>query len=353
MILYNKFINGGKQMNTTIIIIFIATIAILILYISIFLHFFKPAFKHGYKISTKNIPDKFNELYQSLYNSNIYSLEKSRLKIVKKYIFLIIILLSFIPIYYYTSIEFKINNEIYLFSLPGFLLLYFILRFLSNISKDTTQYANTYKNIIIPNFINILNPSLIYKPNPNTDIILNLYNQASFDNYSFNRSYIDDYIEGFYTTNNYITICNIQTKFNRHPMFNGIFSCSNLNKYITSDIQFSTHNLQSNSTLNKINNKNFKKYFNIYSEDTTIVDKILTSELTNILIAFYNKYYINFDIVIRNDKLYIRFLSCSIFEPKIFRSSLHKKSLYKYYCILEFVYEMNKKLNEILDNTEF
>ena len=49
---------------------------------------------------------------------------------------------------------------------------------------------------------------------------------------------------------------------------------------------------------------------------------------------FYNKYQIKYEIVFRENTIYMRFFTGAMFEPKIFGNSMDKELLLKYYCII-------------------
>lgn len=76
--------------------------------------------------------------------------------------------------------------------------------------------------------------------------------------------------------------------------------------------------------------------------------RVLTSDVMNCLMDFYNNYELCFEIVFKDDNVYLRFFTGAMFEPKIFGNSMDKELLLMYYLILKSVVDVAKKLNYTL-----
>lgn len=96
----------------------------------------------------------------------------------------------------------------------------------------------------------------------------------------------------------------------------------------------------------------FEKYFDIYSQNKVIAMQLLTSDIMNCLLDFHNKYEINYEIAFRNNIIYMRFFTGAMFEPKIFGNSMDKELLFTYFCILKFIVDVTKKVNETVKKLE-
>ena len=55
-----------------------------------------------------------------------------------------------------------------------------------------------------------------------------------------------------------------------------------------------------------MDSKEFEKYFDIYSENKIVAMQILTSDIMESLIEFYNKYQLEYEIVFRNNTIYLK-----------------------------------------------
>ena len=64
-----------------------------------------------------------------------------------------------------------------------------------------------------------------------------------------------------------------------------------------------------------MDSKEFEKYFDVYSNSDIITMEILTHDIMEELVQFYDKYKIKFEIVIKNYNIYIRFDTGAVFEP--------------------------------------
>ena len=76
--------------------------------------------------------------------------------------------------------------------------------------------------------------------------------------------------------------------------------------------------------------------------------QVLTSDVMMMLLDFYNKHKIDYEILLRNRKIYIRFWVGPMFEPAIFKNSMNKKILLQYFAILKFVLDVTKGINKTL-----
>ena len=70
------------------------------------------------------------------------------------------------------------------------------------------------------------------------------------------------------------------------------------------------------------------------------------------LIDFYKKYNLDFEVIFKNDTIYMSFFTGTMFEPKTFGSSMDKQLLFTYYSILQFISNVTKKVNKTLEDLE-
>ena len=168
----------------------------------------------------------------------------------------------------------------------------------------------------------------------------------------------DDFISGNLENDIQINMTDLAIKVqdnkNNVQVFLGMFVYFRCNKNIGTYIEI----LKNKSTGTKqgdrmqMDSGEFEKYFNVFSNNKIIAMQLLTSDVMTDLIDFYNKYKINFEIVIREDTVYMRFFTGNMFEPKISKNPIDKSVLFVYYSILKFIIEISNKIYKTIQETE-
>jgi len=81
--------------------------------------------------------------------------------------------------------------------------------------------------------------------------------------------------------------------------------------------------------------------------------QILTADIMDMLIEFQKKYNMRFDIVIKNNIIYLRFHSGTMFEAGAIKQvALDKDIIKKYYDILEFTYNLSNHLIKLIKDVQ-
>ena len=246
----------------------------------------------------------------------------------------------------------NVYNIIYVIFLPT------VFYYLYKYKNYNGIYTNSYKEIIIKNFIENINSNLTYSPNGKNEL-LNNYLDANFDNRSFNKFVTDDYIIGSNEDGMLIELCNIslENMSARNELldliYEGIFSTSFLNNRVYDEVTIKTNKvLFKDTNIVEMDSSEFEKYFDVYSNSNILSMEILTHDIMEELVNFYVKYKIKFEIVIKNNNIYIRFDTGSMFEPNILRKSNDINTLWVYYSILNFVTNFSFKINKLLKDVE-
>lgn len=358
------FFNYNFEFDPRIMYIFFI---ILFFIISLALPIIRKNIKNNYKnnVIEEDMPYEFRKIYAELFNNHIITLEKMRKKIRWRTVVQFIAFALFFIGYIFGGSQFVIISESFdlLLSIIAILAFLVILIFSYTNYKYIKKYKSTYKNEIISNFIKLLNDKLIYKPKFNTSSQVEKdYKEANFENRNFNRFYQDDYIEGNLNNDVYLKMIDIHIQNvtgsgkNRHTeeIFQGIFGHTKCNKNINTYIKISRNKIKlfDSKTRLEMDSEEFEKYFDIYSEDKILAMRLLTADTMEYLVNFYKKYELDFEFVFKDDKIYLRFFTGPMFEPKIFGSSMDKELLFVYYKILEFILELTKKINKTLQEIE-
>ena len=320
------------------------------------------------KLAITEIPNDFKILYKELYNTHIYNLEKlrKRIKIINiiSYSLLTIgiLILLFKDIKY---IPFYAEGKLVTFSLIMIFISVSIIILNNNSEKG---YTIIYKKNIISNFIKLINNNINYnyiEDTKKTNEYLYRYKDAEFDDKYFNMFNANDYTEGYITENIFIGISdlNIQNRIKRgrrrsaiFPVFEGIFVYSECNKNINSIIKVirkEDEKIESSIERINLNNEIFEKKFTVYAEDESIARSIFKDKFIETLINFHDKYNLDFEITLKNNNIYLRFYAGGMFEPSIYKNSMDKEILFRYYVILNFIIEVTKSINEEIQKFEF
>jgi len=320
-----------------------------------------------------NITIEFENIYEQLFNSCNLTLEPMRKNALQYTIFQYVSILFLLPIVILgcTFLIIKLTTDLFVvlpvFSLfllviiivilPIFFLLFNYLKHRPN--NYYKKYCNVYKEEIIPNLIKIIDNQLIYKSLNNDDCsnVKTDYTKAIFDGEGFSRFYAYDCIEGYLNNDTPIKMYNLRTEHideygNPCNVFQGIFTYFLSTKDIGTHIQILKKLPVTPNKSIKMDNEEFNKRFDVFSENEIITMQLLTSDMMEQLVDFYDKYYISYDIEIRNNVVYMRFFTGPMFEPKIFGNSMDKQLLFTYYCVLKFILEVTQKINKTLQDLE-
>lgn len=94
---------------------------------------------------------------------------------------------------------------------------------------------------------------------------------------------------------------------------------------------------------------NFEKLFDVYAYDKVKATQIFTTDVMYELVNFYNEMKIEYEITIKENFVYLRFWNSGAFEPPTMTNfSLDKDTLYSYYELLNFIFELINKLLKII-----
>lgn len=328
---------------------------------------------------------KFEEIYDNLVNENIFQLEELRNKILheNKQIDLLVIFVLVLPTIITILIILLIANfldtiNLFLY-IPEMMIIFLVLegisfaifRFLLPKKGSIDNYEKTYKEKIVKPLIQSFNKNLQYEPNSGLDKEL-FINGEFITWYSSNLYHSNDLVYGLLSNNckfnmAEVFIKRLYTNTNGYqseiPIFNGLFAVIETNSsfkdrlYITkdsgSDNKESLYEQRKDyyNIKSKIDSTEFEKIFDVYSNSQIISLQILTHEVIQMLLDFYNEFKINFEITIKEKFIYIRFSTYDMFEvPFSNKYSLDKDTLYKYYRTLDFTLNLSTKLSDLMND---
>ena len=330
------------------------------------------------KITSKQYPVEFEELYKKIFLKNNSEIEKLRIKVRNiSALYLLFLVLTFLFVIFgifivpfiLNSLDIYINGIIYhtLFLLGAYICGYRSLMLFGKYKKEMPIYKNSFKENVISKIVPLVNSNLLYF-NGN-DIAINIepeYRASGFDGYDYNSFKVDDYIQGNIEDDLILRMADvivkniIQTKNGEsiEDIFNGIFVMVNSgdtddkekdnNKIVT--IYSNVYSINSDTKV-EVESEEFNKYFLVSTNDKIYALQILTADVINILLTYKKVYDLDFEIKIRGARTYIRFHIDNMFEPKIFKEALDKDDIYIYYNVLKFIIDFSKELNKVIKET--
>lgn len=330
------------------------------------------------KITSKQYPVEFEELYKKIFLKNNSEIEKLRIKVRNiSALYLLFLVLTFLFVIFgifivpfiLNSLDIYINGIIYhtLFLLGAYICGYRSLMLFGKYKKEMPIYKNSFKENVISKIVPLVNSNLLYF-NGN-DIAINIepeYRASGFDGYDYNSFKVDDYIQGNIEDDLILRMADvivkniIQTKNGEsiEDIFNGIFVMVNSgdtddkekdnNKIVT--IYSNVYSINPDTKV-EVESEEFNKYFLVSTNDKIYALQILTADVINILLTYKKVYDLDFEIKIRGARTYIRFHIDNMFEPKIFKEALDKDDIYIYYNVLKFIIDFSKELNKVIKET--
>lgn len=120
-------------------------------------------------------------------------------------------------------------------------------------------------------------------------------------------------------------------------VFKGIFVSYEMSRDISCIVTIKKNKLKLFSNLRrvKMNSTEFEKYFDVYVNKNIDINQIISSDVMQLLVDFYKKYRIKFEVTLKHNKIYIRLPIGTLFKPKVFSPLFRKRELYRYYLIIK------------------
>ena len=241
------------------------------------------------------------------------------------------------------------------------LILYIIINIMFS-GKEKIKVNEKYKEVVIKKLINNFYNNVEYFPYK--EMPEYIYEKLEYEYYDSYES--DDYFEAQINNEYSIQMAEVhtieeqeyedsegETQTREITKFNGLFAKILINKSINSELKIMQDGeLLLNKKL-KMDSSEFEKYFDVQATNQIIGMQILTADVMEELIEFENKTKMKFDIYIKGNELYLRFHSGEMFEPaSLKKGPLDKKTIEKYFYMLNFTYNLSNMLIELINNIE-
>ena len=302
---------------------------------------------------------------------------KKKITIITTIVMITIILSLFYLICY--------NTKLIRLIIPMFILFVIIITKLINteskISKEIIKSNQEYKEKIIEKMLQNFIDELDYIPLK--EMPSDIFDEANYGGY-YNSYVSDDYLEGKINNQNIkmadLLVQRITVEKDKDgneekkvmTIFGGLFGKIELEKSINSNLNITSDTsksfikwvdfnvsydaLNDTSSIKKtqkleMDSYGFEKIFNVYTDNNIIAMQLLTSDIQEGLLDIYNKYKIDFHIIIKQNKMYVLFDTESMFE--VFSTKDNPSEvLKKYFEIMTFIYILIEKILKTIESTQ-
>ncbi len=341
LLLYNLIII--YDINKIEILVWLYLLFTTIIFFSIMIVvFFKVSKKNDARINaiyndTINQLDNIDDFF---YESKL-DLEKKRKAVIY---YLIIMIAIFIGICIFSFTLKKFN---YL-TLPLSTVMIIIFSFEYHKKRDI--YTKYYKEVVINDLLKYINANLKYNPCGDQDDFERFleagFAEPEYDFYTVTDKIIKNDIEGTLTLNQ------IKLKKWRPKSINDIVDFFTFADYkIDQDIKLNICISKNRKFDNKpIDDENFDKYFFLeYNLDINNGNKLI-KDINRLIIEYYNRYAIDLNMKIINNRIYIKFYTEDILEPpSVFLKVTNNNTLKTNYSTTKGIIEFCSKLRKIID----
>ena len=320
--------------------------------------------------------EKFNQFYKKVVSENSDDMEKSRKDAQEenrrnKFMLLLILLINVILNYGVYKLTDEIARENVEFIFIMSMIVYTVIKTRGGKSK-IEKYTMDFKTRIIRAMIKSFGEQLEYTPK---DGVLSMeYKEAEFERYD--RYNAEDLIKGTLKNNCKFEMSEVLTE-SEHTdsdgnvkystIFSGLFAKMETPKpfntllYIRNDIKDQNFfnrlffwKLPFDKLRIQLDSPEFEKIFDVYASDKIIAMQLLTADIMQDLIQFYNELEIPYELTIKENHIYIRFWCGEMFETaKLKKFSLDRDTLYRYYKMVDFTIEISDKIINLLNETQY
>ena len=223
--------------------------------------------------------------------------------------------------------------------------------------KQRRMYKKIYKEQIISKFVKLVDNNLRYSMYGRVgDDMKNKYLVSDFEKKAFNRFSSEDYVDGKIDGKIYAEIAELDVDYAfkkkkrrfREDLFKGMFAVIRSEKDLGAWVKVTKNGFKFFISKNKLETDDiaFEKIFDIYTDNRSVAHQVIQGEMREILTRFYKDYDLRFEVMFKENIIFMRFFTPSMFEPKVFGNSIDKKLLFTYYNIIKFISEVTNQIEK-------
>lgn len=265
-------------------------------------------------------------------------------------------------------LHYRLQLQSLIIALPltfAMIMIDFIILLMANIlvgGSEASQFNREYKYNVINKLLENFVDELDYVPLKG--ISSKIYDETEYKD-EYNEFESDDYFEGKIGTKK-IVMADVDAKLittekddegNTHTetttIFNGLFGKVFMDKSIEADISIIRGKTNSYGKKQKVEMdfRGFEELFTVLSNNNVIAMQLLTIDLQEDILELYNNAKLDFDIVIKNNNMYVFFETGDMFEVYSTRYS-PKEVLEKYFEIMKFITKIVEKISKAIGKTQ-
>lgn len=227
------------------------------------------------------------------------------------------------------------------------------------------KYYDYYYKKIVREFLNQFEEKIDHSPNEKIESYI--YNEAEFE--KFDNYYSNNLMKIKLKNDFNIDICNVFTEYKTtdnegdivyRTLFRGVFTIIETPKpfnevlYLKKDKKYKNKNIIPKIDKIQLDSAEFENYFDVYSSNKILAMQLLTSDIMEFLKEFQDSTNIDFELTLKNNRIFIRFFTDIIFDlPDLTQNALDKEKFKRYYKILNFTIQFTYKITNLLNNTEY
>lgn len=222
-------------------------------------------------------------------------------------------------------------------------------------AKNGKSYEAYYKQHVIDVALKDYDSNLVYTSN--SGISSEEYRYAHFE--SYDRYHSEDLIKGNLDGLPFV-ISDVHTEDRREDsdgdtyyvtLFHGPVAILTLEK--PTNIQVSiidnTLHIGTGDTYLEMDNPEFEKYYDVYTDDKVKAMRFLTPSVTNKLLDLRNKYDVHFEVKLLDQLVYFRFHIGELFVPNAKDTRKEAMDIALYFEILNGIKEVMKEINNSIE----
>lgn len=326
-----------------------------------------------------NSEEKFEQIYSRIVENNAEELEYSRSgaknETIRNGIIATIVIIVGITLYSFLYKTFYPNDEIahlIIFIYIAIAILVYIKTKPKGNKSKIAQYKDDFKTKVVKTLLDSFEENITYSPY--NGISSSSYIDAEFEKYDTYRS--EDLMQGVLKNNCNFSMAEVLTEYETtdkdgdthyHTLFCGMMSKVETPKPFNASLYLRKDRKDKNILARafraklpfdnlrvELDSQEFEKMFDVYCSDKIIAMQLLTADIMQLLIDFQEEMNMEYELTIKNNLIYIRFMSGEMFETaNVMKFSLDKSTLYKYYRMLDFTFTLTDKLIKLIKDTEY
>ena len=312
----------------------------------------------------------FDEIYNEIQESNKDELndvwtnakkQKNKMNNISKIICFVIDIVLVIIFFQQTINEFSIIMTIFEIVFIN-LFVTIIIGIFSYTSKEYKELNDKYKDLVIKKLINNFYDNVEYFPNK--EMPEYIYENLDYEYYNIYRS--SDYFEAQIKNKYSIQMGEVFTQEEQEytdsdgeketitiTKFHGLFAKILIDKSINSELKIMQNGAFFLNNRLKMDSSEFEKYFDVKASNQIIGMQLLTADVMEQLVEFENKTKMKFDIIIKENELFLRFHSGDMFEvDNAKKDVLDKSIIQKYFYMLNFTYNLSNSIINLVNDTQ-